>query len=86
MLIQFFVFFIVSLFSFHTSGEEKVLDLGEIEITGEIRRPNINLIYSKKYIDKAVNVIAKDELKKLERNLLQPDATIGHQYLKKGKQ
>ncbi len=83
----FFVFLFVSLLSVCSFGdeEEKVLDLGEIEITGEVRRPNINLIYSKKYIDKAVNIIVRDELKKLEKDLLQPDATIGRQFRKKKK-
>ena len=53
-------------------GEEKVLDLGEIEITGEVRRPNINLIYSKKYMNQAMALIAKKELKKFEKELLRP--------------
>lgn len=53
-------------------GGEKVLDLGEIEITGEVRRPNINLIYSKKYFDEAMTAVAKRELKALEGELLKP--------------
>ncbi len=81
----FFVFFILVFSPFHSFGEEKVLDLGEIEITGEVRRPNINLIYSKKYINKAVNVIVKDELKKLEKDLLQPNPAIGRRVQKEGK-
>ena len=55
-------------------GKEKVLDLGEIEIKGEVRRPNINLIYSKKYFDEALTVVAKKELKNLESRLLKPAA------------
>ena len=58
--------------AFGEEEKEKVLDLGEIEITGEVRRPNINLIYSKKYINKAMILIAREELKKLERELLKP--------------
>ena len=82
----FFLFFLLSFFHFHVfAEEEKVLDLGEIEITGEVRRPNINLIYSKKYIDKAVNVIVKDELKKLEKELLQPDPAIGRRSVERVK-
>ena len=59
-------------FCFAALGEEKVLDLGEIEITGEVRRPNINLIYSKKYFDQAITAVAKRELKVLEGELLKP--------------
>ena len=67
-----FLFLIISGVSFYSFGEEKVLDLGEIEITGEVRRPNINLIYSKKYIKRAVNIIAREEFKSLESDLLKP--------------
>ena len=63
---------LVSCFSFYSLGEERVLDLGEIEITGEVRRPDINLIYSKKYIKRAAGVIAGEEFKKLEEDLLKP--------------
>lgn len=72
----FFKLSVIGSLSFCAFGEEeekeKVLDLGEIEITGEVRRPNINLIYSKKYINKAMILIAREELKKLERELLKP--------------
>ena len=52
------------------------MDLGEIEITGEVRRPNINLIYSKKYMNKAMALIAKKELKKFEAELLRPTENL----------
>ena len=70
----FFKWIVISFLPLCVFGEEegKVLDLGEIEITGEVRRPNINLIYSKKYINKAMILIAREELKKLERELLKP--------------
>ena len=79
------LFFILIFSPSYSFGEEKVLDLGEIEITGEVRRPNINLIYSKKYIDKAVNVIVREELEKLEKDLLQPEPEIGRQFKKEEK-
>ncbi len=72
----FFIGLVVNLSSFYAFGEEKVLDLGDIEITGEVRRPNINLIYSKKYMSKAMIMIAKEELKKLEKELLKPAAKV----------
>ena len=53
--------------------EEKVLNLGEIEITGEVRRPNIQLIFPKKYFEEAVAILAKKELKSLEQELLKPE-------------
>lgn len=69
----FFVLFAVSLFSFCAFGQKQdVLDLGDIEIKGEVRRPNMNLIYSKKYISRAMILIAKEELKKFEKELLKP--------------
>ena len=71
-----FLFLLLTGFSFASFGKEKVLDLGEIEITGEVRRPNINLIYSKKYIKRAVNIIAREEFKKLESDLLKPSLRL----------
>ncbi len=61
------------LFSFTAFGKEKVLDLGALEITGEVRRPNVKLVYSKKkYFNKALSVRAKEELRAFEQELLQP--------------
>ena len=68
-----FLFLLSMLFSFSALGEEKVLDLGAIEIQGEIRRPNVKLVYSKKkYFNKALSTIAKDELRTFEQELLKP--------------
>ena len=54
-------------------GKERVLDLGVIEIQGEVRRPNVQLVYSKKkHFNKALSVIAKDELRAFEQELLKP--------------
>lgn len=66
------VLLLINFFSSYAFGKSKILDLGEIEIIGEVRRPNINLIYSKKYMSKAMLLIAKKELKKLETELLKP--------------
>ena len=52
--------------------KERVLDLGAIEIKGEVRRPNIDLIYSKKSFDTFVGVVARSELKAFEKELLKP--------------
>ena len=68
----FFKLFVISLFSSSAFGKKDVLDLGEIEIKGEVRRPNINLIYSKKYMNRTMILIARKELKKLEKELLEP--------------
>ncbi len=57
---------------FFAFGKQKVLDLGAIEIKGEIRRPNVKLVHSKKYFNKAVSVVAKEELKEFEKELLKP--------------
>ena len=67
------VFVFLCLFSFVAFGKEKVLDLGALEITGEVRRPNVKLVYSKKkYFNKALSTIAKEELRVFEKELLQP--------------
>ena len=58
--------------SFFVFGKDKVLDLGELEITGEVRRPNVNKVYSKKYFDKAMSNMAKQELQNFEAELLMP--------------
>lgn len=72
----FFVLFAMSSFSFCAFGKEDVLDLGDLEIKGEVRRPNINLIYSKKYISKTMILIAREELKKFEKELLKPAVNL----------
>ena len=69
---QNFIMLTMSIFSFYSFGEEKILDLGEIEITGEVRRPNVELVLPKKYVDEAVEVVAKNELQQLEKILLLP--------------
>ena len=70
---SYFIVLSTILFSFSAVGKEKVLDLGAIEIQGEVRRPNIKLVYSKKkYFNKALSAIAKDELRAFEKELLKP--------------
>ena len=64
----------------------KVLDLGEIEVDGEIRRPNLNLVYSKKYFDSAVRDMAHGELEKFEKQLLRPGVRTGAKLIRKKKQ
>ncbi len=54
------------------SASAKVLDLGELEVKGEVRRPNLNLVYSKKYFKKAIREMARSELKQFEQQLLKP--------------
>ena len=63
---------VLSVFCCFAGAKKKVLDLGEIEITGEIRRPNVNLVYSKKYFSKAMNEMARHEFKQFEAELLKP--------------
>ena len=66
-------FLISILFSVSAFGKEKVLDLGAIEIQGEVRRPNVQLVYSKKkHFKKTLAVIAQDELRAFEQELLKP--------------
>lgn len=71
-MFRFFILLMVTVTSFYSFGEQKVLDLGKIKIKGEIRRPTVDLVYSKKYFDKAVSVIAGKELKEFEKELLKP--------------
>lgn len=74
--LKFFFMLLVIFSSLFVFGENKVLDLGEIEIKGEVRRPNINLIYSKKYINEAMLLIVRKELQKLEKELLKPSKVL----------
>jgi len=68
-LVTLFLLFLICFFSF---AEKKVLDLGDLEITGEVRRPNIDVVYPKKYFDKAINIITTKKLKEWEQELLKP--------------
>ena len=71
------VMILVGVWSFCVLGEsKKVLDLGELEITGELRRPNVSLVHSKRYFEKAVRAGARDELKRFEKELLKPAPVI----------
>ena len=78
-----FILLIIGMFSFFAFGKQEVLDLGKIEITGEIRRPNVNLVYLKKYFNKAVSEIAKKELRAFEVELLKPAKIIRKKTKKK---
>ena len=71
-MFRFFILLMVTVTSFYSFGKQKVLDLGKIKIKGEIRRPTVDLVYSKKYFDKAVSVIAGKKLKEFEKELLKP--------------
>ena len=64
----------------------KVLDLGEIEVAGEVRRPNLNLVYSKKYFNSAVRDMAHGELEKFEQQLLKPGVRTGSKLFRKKKE
>lgn len=63
---------LLGMFSFFSFGKQPILDLGAIEIKGEIRRPNVKLVHSKKYFNKAISIVAEEELKEFERDLLKP--------------
>ena len=70
-VILFFIFFAIPAFS-----EKKVLDLGEFEITGEVRRPNVNWLRSNRNFRDSVDSMTLDELKKFEEELLKPESGI----------
>ena len=66
------------LFTDFVFGQEKVLDLGAIEIKGEVRRPNVKLVYSKKKgFNKALSTIAQEEMRAFEKELLKPSSHKG---------
>ena len=67
-----FILMVIVVLCFSAFGKQKVLDLGEIEIIGEVRRPNVNLVHSKKYFNKIVSGMIKDELEEFEKELLEP--------------
>ena len=73
------------LFGGMLSASAKVLDLGEIEVTGEVRRPNLNLVYSKEYFNSAIRDMAHGELDKFEKKLLRPGVRTGAKVLRKRK-
>ena len=64
---------LLSLSSLLWSAQAKrVLDLGQMDIQGEVRRPNVNLVNSKKYFKDMIKKMAHQELKQFERELTQP--------------
>jgi len=70
-----FLFFILFMI-FPTSSKEKVLDLGEFEVIGEVRRPNVNWLRPNKNIQDSANSMTWEELKKFEEELLKPESGI----------
>lgn len=51
-----------------------VVDLGEMSINGELRRPSVQWIESKKALRPELPKIAQKELERLEEELLRPAA------------
>lgn len=67
---------IMSIFHAVCLDKKKILNLGEINIKGELRRPNINLVYSKKYFNKTMSTMANSELIQFEKELLKPKKIV----------
>ena len=57
------------------SGERisgNVIDLGELQIEGEVRRPSVNWIDSNKRVLELIPLFHREEFLKLERELVKP--------------
>lgn len=57
----------------------KVVDLGELSVNGEVRRPNITWIDSQKLVNEALPGVVKAEIELFESRLLEPDLPHGEQ-------
>ena len=55
----------------------KVIDIGNLEVDGELRRPNVNWIDSQKRIKDLLPAFHREEFRALERELLKPGDTRG---------
>jgi len=54
----------------HRAGQ--VIDLGQLEIEGEVRRPNVNWIDSQRRVKDMLPIFHRAEFKALEDQLLRP--------------
>ena len=77
LIFLFFIFFVNPV-----DSQEQVLDLGELEITGEVRRPNVGWIRSNKRFNDSLNSITLDEMRKFEKELLKPETGIREVFRK----
>ena len=59
------------------AADSAVVDLGQMSINGELRRPSVQWIDSKKSLRPELPKIAQEELVRLEEKLLQPAALPG---------
>ena len=55
-----------------TPSGKKVLDLGELEVEGEVRRPPVDWIDSNKRIKQQIPGLYASQFRKLEEELLRP--------------
>ncbi len=55
-----------------TSQKGRVLDLGELEVEGEVRRPPVDWIDSSKRIKGQIPALYASQFRKLEEELLKP--------------
>ncbi len=66
--------FLYTLLSFLTLSTpaiaEKMVDLGEYEIEGQIRKPSIQWIETQKKIQQSIQIVFESQLEKLEKELL----------------
>lgn len=72
MYLKYMIVFSIIFLSFLSFGKDKIFDLGAIDIKGELRRPNMSVVYSKKSFNKSINIIVNSELVKFEKELLKP--------------
>jgi len=53
-------------------ASKKVLDLGELEVDGEVRRPNVNWVDSQKRVREMLPELHRGEFHAIEETLLKP--------------
>lgn len=68
-----FILLVAAMLSSATIAKaEKVVDLGQLEIEGELRRPNVQWVDSNKKIKEYIVRIYTEQFRRLEDELLKP--------------
>lgn len=65
---------ILSSFSYCEENDSKVIDLGEMSVTGEVRKPSIQWIDSQKSVKEHLPSLLKGEFERFEEQLLRPSS------------
>ena len=56
----------------YSRAEKDIIDLGDLEVIGEVRRPHLFMVESRRELEKIVRESAKQKWERFEQELTQP--------------